>query len=228
MAPVPLNSYPRPNPLPADRERAKAKTRCVSGARPASLSASLPYRRGWLSRRWCRRRHEAAEGEVEVVEAGDFAAADFDDHVAAFEAGLIRRAAGADALDGVAFHLAAEVGDAAEVGAAALAFDAGVPLHFDIFRRFGAFVGVGDDLLDQVDDAVHARDVDLGPLIGRAVVVGMRAREEVQHGDFLAVERRLVARPKAFRLEDQVELVRTGRAFSGAFPSAGRCRCRRR
>ena len=101
---------------------------------------------------------EAAEGQIEIVEAGDFAAAEFDDHVAAFEAGFVGQAAGAHALDGVAFHLAAEV------RAAALAFNEGVPFHFDVLRRGRAFVGVGHDLLDQVDDAVHARDVDLGPL----------------------------------------------------------------
>jgi hypothetical protein len=59
------------------------------------------------------------------------------------------------------------------------------------------------------------------------VVVGMRAREEVQHGDFLAVERRLVARPKGSGLRIRWDWC-VGANFFRRFPSAGRCWRRRR
>jgi hypothetical protein len=201
----PLRAHrPHPNPFPADWERAKARRLLRRSHRHFQLHRLAAAECGdgdFVAGA------DAAEGEVEIVEAGDFSAGEFDDDVAAFEASLFSRAAGGDAGDGVAFRFAGEIGNAAEVGAASLALDAGLFLDLDVRRAGRLLVGVGDDLLDQVDDAIHPLDVDLLPVVGRTVVVGVRAGEEVQHRNFLRVKRRLVAGAETFRLEDQLQLI---------------------
>src|SRR5262249_38970594 len=125
-------------------------------------------------------RREFSQRKVEVREVLDLVLAELDDAISRLEASLVGRTSRSDPRQGIARFFGAEIGDAAEIGAASgpLA-DLRAPLHGAIVRRFSQAGGFDRESFDQIDDPRGAGNIDLLPVVGRAVIVAVRAREKV-------------------------------------------------
>ena len=106
--------------------------------------------------------------------------------------------------EGVARLAAAEIGNAAEIGSVAAV------AHCPLLRlaKMGRIGGVGQghgDLADQIGHTPHAVDVQKRKVVGRAVILGMAAGEEVHHRDLLGIERRMIAGAETAMFAGDVE-----------------------
>src|SRR5688500_5440922 len=145
------------------------------------------------------------------------------DDVTALETGDISGAAGTYAADLYAVWHRREIGNGAEICARAARGGAARRTSCALDQRERGFLAgyVACDVGDQVCDLHEAGRIDLFPVIGRFVIIGVHVREKVQHGYVLHVERRVIACAEAIAHEREIDVVFVTRALHERWPLAG-------
>src|SRR5439155_24644394 len=139
-----------------------------------------------------------------VVDVGDFLPGEFDDDVAAFEAGLFRRAAGAHAGQLHASHFGRVIRNGAQVGAQSVAPPAAaLDLHVVGSRR--VFHQVQHQAAGEAGDAVQPVVVQLVRSVGGTVIIVVAAGEETQDRNLFGVQRGGVRRQIGVVLQRQIK-----------------------
>ena len=141
-----------------------------------------------------------------VVDVGYGLSAELDDHVAAAQSGLIRRAAVAHARQLHARRLGGVIRDGAQVDAQPVAAAlTGGTFHLRILRAIFAVRQIFHQRRGVRGDARHSPVVQGFGVVGRPVVVFVAAGEKTQHRHVLRIESRAVRGQIGVVLRDELE-----------------------